>query len=179
MTPSTPLQRILATTIAALCLASPALAKDDDGHGKGNKHGDKHAEKAEQKAERRADKREDKQEKHAAKRQREDIKAGAYFNEQQRTQARQYYSQRYGAGRACPPGLAKKNNGCLPPGQARHWAVGQPIPRNVTVYAVPQPLVVQLPPAPYGYRYARLGNDIVLVQQQNNLIIDIIAGLLG
>ena len=175
MTPSTPFQRILATTIAALCIAGPGFAKDDDGHGKGNKHGDKHAEKAERKA----DKREDKQEKHAAKRQREDIKAGAYFNEQQRSQARQYYSQRYGAGRACPPGLAKKNNGCLPPGQARHWAVGQPIPRNVTVYAVPQPLVVQLPPAPYGYRYARLGNDIVLVQQQNNLIIDIIAGLLG
>jgi Ni/Co efflux regulator RcnB len=49
----------------------------------------------------------------------------------------------------------------------------------VTVYAVPQPLVVQLPPAPYGYRYARLGDDIVLVQQQNNLIIDIITGLLG
>jgi Ni/Co efflux regulator RcnB len=36
-----------------------------------------------------------------------------------------------------------------------------------------------LPPAPYGYRYARLGNDIVLVQVQNNLIVDIIVGLLG
>ena len=36
----------------------------------------------------------------------------------------------------------------------------------------------QLPPAPYGYRYARLGDDIVLVQQQNNLVIDIIVGLL-
>ncbi|RYF42426.1 MAG: DUF1236 domain-containing protein [Comamonadaceae bacterium] len=166
-------------TIAALCIAGPGFAKDDDGHGKGNKHGDKHAEKAEQKAERKADKRDDKRDKQAAKRQRDDIRPGAYFSEQQRSQARQYYSQRYGAGRACPPGLAKKNNGCLPPGQARQWTVGQPIPRNVTVYSVPQPLVVQLPPAPYGYRYARLGNDIVLVQQQNNLIIDIIAGLLG
>jgi hypothetical protein len=84
--------------------------------GKGNKHGDKHAEKAERKA----DKREDKLEKRAAKRQREEIKAGSYCNDQHRTQARQYYSQRYGAGHACPPGLAKKNNGCLPPGQARH-----------------------------------------------------------
>ncbi|HEY0625115.1 MAG TPA: hypothetical protein VGD10_00120 [Allosphingosinicella sp.] len=25
----------------------------------------------------------------------------------------------YGNGRDCPPGLAKKNNGCMPPGQAR------------------------------------------------------------
>ncbi|GAA4022501.1 hypothetical protein GCM10022280_23940 [Sphingomonas swuensis] len=25
----------------------------------------------------------------------------------------------------CPPGLAKKNNGCLPPGQAKKLAIGQ------------------------------------------------------
>jgi hypothetical protein len=31
----------------------------------------------------------------------------------------------YGAG-ACPPGLAKKNNGCLPPGQAKKlYNIGQ------------------------------------------------------
>ena len=30
----------------------------------------------------------------------------------------------YGVG-GCPPGLAKKNNGCLPPGQARKLARGQ------------------------------------------------------
>ena len=34
---------------------------------------------------------------------------------------------KYGAwGNSCPPGLAKKNNGCLPPGQARkRYNVGQ------------------------------------------------------
>ncbi len=67
----------------------------------------------------------------------------------------------------------------MPPGQARNWAVGQPVPRGVTVYTVAQPVLRQLPPAPYGYRYARIGGDIVLVQQQNNLIVDIIVGLLG
>jgi Ni/Co efflux regulator RcnB len=36
-----------------------------------------------------------------------------------------------------------------------------------------------LPPPPYGYRYARIGNDIVLVQSDNHLIVDIIVGLLG
>ena len=30
-----------------------------------------------------------------------------------------YVVQPDGAHRACPPGLAKKNNGCLPPGQAK------------------------------------------------------------
>jgi Ni/Co efflux regulator RcnB len=32
-------------------------------------------------------------------------------------------------GSNCPPGLAKKNNGCLPPGQAKsQWNVGQRLP---------------------------------------------------
>jgi hypothetical protein len=36
----------------------------------------------------------------------------------------------YGAG-GCPPGLAKKNNGCMPPGQARKlYRAGQRFPRN-------------------------------------------------
>ena len=34
----------------------------------------------------------------------------------------------YGVG-GCPPGLAKKNNGCLPPGQAKKiYGVGQRLP---------------------------------------------------
>src|SRR4029453_11081671 len=34
----------------------------------------------------------------------------------------------YGTG-GCPPGLAKKNNGCMPPGQAKKlYNVGQPFP---------------------------------------------------
>ena len=37
-----------------------------------------------------------------------------------------YYGSQYGyAQRGCPPGLAKKNNGCLPPGQAKKLARGQ------------------------------------------------------
>lgn len=36
----------------------------------------------------------------------------------------------YGGG-GCPPGLAKKNNGCLPPGQAKKlYNVGQHYPGN-------------------------------------------------
>lgn len=36
------------------------------------------------------------------------------------------YGSNYGYGRGnCPPGLAKKHNGCMPPGQARKLARGQ------------------------------------------------------
>ena len=164
---------IVALAIASLLMAGSAIAKKDgdDNEKGGNKHGQKHEDKRE--------KREDKAEKKAEKRQREDIKQGAYFNDQQRTFAREYYTTTYKNGKRCPPGLAKKNNGCLPPGQVRNLAVGQPVPTNVTVYSVAQPVIRMLPPAPVGYRYARIGGDIVLVQQQNNIIVDIIQGLLG
>ena len=185
-------RRTLALVIAAVLAAGPAFPGQGEGHG--NKHGDKaqkhaakHAEKAEKhagkaekhagKAEKHAGKQEEKADKQARKREREDVKVGAYFNDQHREAARSYYQAHYS--NRCPPGLAKKHNGCMPPGQAKKWAVGQPIPRGVVVYSVPQPVIVHLPPAPYGYRYARLGNDIVLVQVHSNLIVDIIVGLLG
>jgi Ni/Co efflux regulator RcnB len=170
MTRSLTSRRLVAIAITSLFIAGPVFAKDhgdDHGNGNGNgkgKHGQKH---------------EKKENKEAEKRQREEIKQGAYFNDQQRTYVREYYTTNYGGAKRCPPGLAKKNNGCLPPGQARNWVVGQPVPRGVTVYTVAPPVIRMLPPAPYGYRYARLGGDIVLVQQQNNIIVDIIQGLLG
>jgi len=44
----------------------------------------------------------------------------------------QGYDQPYGYGAGgCPPGLAKKHNGCMPPGQARKlYRSGQRFPRN-------------------------------------------------
>ena len=67
----------------------------------------------------------------------------------------------------------------MPPGQVQDLVVGQPVPKNVTVYQVAQPVIRKLPAAPVGYRYERIGGDIVLVQQENNIVVDIIKGLLG
>ena len=163
-------RHLVALAIASLLMAGPAFAKDKgDDHGNGGgKHGNKHSQKNEDKAEKKAEKRE-----------REEIKQGAYFNDQQRAYARQYYATTYKDGKRCPPGLAKKNNGCMPPGQVPDLVIGQPRPTNVKVYQVAQPVIRQLPPAPVGYRYERIGGDIVLVQQQNNIVVDVIKGLLG
>lgn len=198
--------RLLALAIAALFGTGPLLADPGDKHGdkqakhahkqaeKADKHARKQAEKAEKHAEKRAeradkdaekffeqsDKRAEKayerDRKHAQK---ADVRIGGYFNDQHRHLVRSYYSEHYGNGRNCPPGLAKKNNGCMPPGQAKKWGVGQPLPAGVAIYPVPQPVLVQLPPPPYGYRYARVGDDIVLIQAQNHLVIDIIYNLFG
>jgi Ni/Co efflux regulator RcnB len=92
-----------------------------------------------------------------------------------RTLVRTYYRNEYVAGR-CPPGLAKKNNGCLPPGQAKKaWTVGQPLPPGVVYYPVPRELWTQLTPPPYGYEYVRVDDDVVLMLTATRVI----AGLLG
>ena len=173
--------RVVVLTGAVLFICGPSLADDDHGKGKGDKHRDKQAEKFEKhadKEERKADKEERKREQKAVKHgDREDVRVGQYFNDNQRQAVRGYYVSQYGDGRRCPPGLAKKNNGCMPPGQVL-YTLGQPLPRTVTVYQVPQPVIVQLPVAPPGYRYVRVGNDILLVSPQSQLVVDVIAGLL-
>jgi Ni/Co efflux regulator RcnB len=75
--------------------------------------------------------------------------------------------------RGCPPGLAKKNNGCLPPGQAKKGAiVGHALPPGA-VFVVPQPVLATLPPPPRGYRYAVINNQVVLVSG-SNIVVDIV-----
>ena len=88
-----------------------------------------------------------------------------------------YYRTEYAAGN-CPPGLAKKNNGCLPPGQAKKlWAIGQPLPAGVAYYPLPSALLVQLSPAPAGYQYVRVANDILLLAIGTRLIAGALADL--
>lgn len=104
------------------------------------------------------------------------IHPGGYFNDGHRRHARDWYGQQIRTGH-CPPGLAKKHNGCMPPGQARKWAVGRPLPAGVAYYAVPQPVLMQLGPAPAGYRYGRVANDIVLMPMGSRLVVDAIIDL--
>ena len=88
-----------------------------------------------------------------------------------------YYRTEFEAGR-CPPGLAKKGNGCQPPGQAgRPWVVGQPLPPAVVYYPLPPPLVQQLAPVPPGYEYVQVDNDVLLMDMVNCLVADVIDDL--
>ena len=78
----------------------------------------------------------------------------------------------------CPPGLAKKNNGCLPPGQAKKlWAIGQPLPGSVMFYNLPGALLGQLTPAPAGYQYVQVASDILLMAIGTRMIAAAIADL--
>jgi hypothetical protein len=87
----------------------------------------------------------------------------------------QYYRTEYSAGR-CPPGLAKKGNGCLPPGQANKqlWVIGQPLPPAVVYEPVPRAVVQQLAPVPPGYDYVRVDNDVLLMDMTNRMVADVV-----
>ena len=82
-----------------------------------------------------------------------------------------------GFANGCPPGLAKKNNGCMPPGQAKKYIVGQRLPSNVIYYQVPQQVIYQLGAPPSGYRYVRVASDILLLAIGTGLVVDAIQNL--
>ena len=87
---------------------------------------------------------------------------GDHFGDRHRVVVREYYEDEFRRGR-CPPGLAKKHNGCMPPGQAKKWQMGRPLPPDIVYYEVPQPLVVQIGAPPPGYRYVRVASDILMI----------------
>jgi Ni/Co efflux regulator RcnB len=65
----------------------------------------------------------------------------------------------------------------MPPGQAKKWSVGRPLPREVIYYDVPSTLVVQFDRPPAGYRYVRVAGDILLIAVGTRMVIDAIQDL--
>ena len=120
----------------------------------------------------------DKKDKHDKKEDREGDKgrSGRYFNDKHREVAREYYAEQFRGGR-CPPGLAKKQNGCMPPGQAKKWIVGRPLSREVVYYEVPQQVVVRFGPPPSGQRYVRVASDILLIAIGTGMVLDALQDL--
>ena len=103
-------------------------------------------------------------------------RAERYFSDQHRVVVHEYYGEAFRSGR-CPPGLAKKNNGCMPPGQAKKWRIGRPLPREVVYYPVPQDLIVRLGPPPSGHRYVRVAGDILLITTGTAIVVDALRDL--
>lgn len=72
----------------------------------------------------------------------------------------------------CPPGLAKKNNGCLPPGIAKKYRIGYPLGNDVTLASIAEELLKVLNPAPRGYKYVQVDKDILLISDASKKVID-------
>lgn len=98
------------------------------------------------------------------------------FHGDQRVVIRDYYTTQFRSGR-CPPGLARKHNGCVPPGHERVWVVGRPLPREVIYYELPSSLVIRLGQPPAHHRYVRIGADILLIAIGTGMVVDAIEDL--
>jgi len=105
-----------------------------------------------------------------------DIRIGGYFDSRQRTQVQDYYRKESRAGH-CPPGLAKKNNGCMPPGQAKKWATGRALPKGVVYTAIDPRVLVRLGTPPAGHRFVQVAADILLIAVGTSMVIDAIENL--
>ena len=87
----------------------------------------------------------------------------------------------YGTGN-CPPGLAKKHNGCLPPGQAKkRYDVGQRLPYGYNSYTpynqIPYDLRNQYGLDPYG-RYIYRDGYLYEVNPRTRIISQILSAIL-
>ncbi len=95
-----------------------------------------------------------------------------HFGDSDRHIINDYYGGEFSRGH-CPPGLARKHNGCMPPGHARRWNRGYPLPRDVVYYPLPYDLVQRLPPPPPRHRYVRVGGDVLLLSG-SSIVVDAI-----
>ena len=101
------------------------------------------------------------------------------FNDRDRDEVHRYWVDSYGRGN-CPPGLAKKHNGCMPPGQAKkRYVVGQRLPTTVVIQPLPPVLVTRLGRAPAGYEYVVVDGDVVKLAVGTRLVVDAITALLN
>ena len=162
----------LAFIIIGLFAAGSAHADKPSwgGSGKAEKHGQKEQRKSQKSHER------DRNEGTYRYRDMDDRTRIEYFEDRHRTIVHDYYFDQFLSGN-CPPGLLKKHNGCMPPGQARKWEIGRPLPRDVIYYDLPTSILTQLGPPRAGYRYARVATDILLIQLGTGMVVDAIRNL--
>lgn len=152
----------VAIALSVLVVPTAALAEKGGNHGKGkNKNEARHENRQESRNDGRH----------------EGTHVEFRFGDQDRRVVREYYGTQVRGGN-CPPGLAKKNNGCLPPGQAKKWAMGRPLPRDVVYYDLPHDLIVRLPAPPMGHRYVQVAGDVLLIAIGTSMVVDAVQDIL-
>jgi len=162
---------VLASVLAGMIVAGTAVADKPSwaGGGKGGKEKQKEMYKGD-------NGKQDREQGIYSDKSGHDGKRHRYFTGDQRVYVHDYYEARYHKGH-CPPGLAKKKNGCMPPGQAKKWAVGRRLPRDVIFYDLPPRVLEHLGPPPSHHRFVRVAEDILLIATGTGMVIDAIDDL--
>ncbi len=63
----------------------------------------------------------------------------------------------------CPPGLAAKNNGCLPPGLAKRYTVGEVLPEGVPYELITDLMLYGLTPPDGEWLYYLVDGDVLRI----------------
>ena len=151
---------VLAILMAGLLFSAPASAKKYDHNGDKHKqhqkynHADEHHETYDG----------------------NNINVNVHFGDRERVVVHEYYQEREQKA-GCPPGLRKKHNGCMPPGQAKKWHKGRPLSREVIYYDLPPRIIVQIGAPPAGHKYVRVAADILLIAIGTGIVVDAIEDL--
>lgn len=149
----------LVVLFVGVLLSAPAWAGD---HGK--------------KYEKQHEKYEQKYERHEEVSNDTSLNMNVHFGDHERVVIHDYYEESEGKGH-CPPGLRKKHNGCMPPGQAKKWKKGYPLPREVVYYDLPPRIIVEIGAPPAGHKYVRVASDILLIAVGTGIVVDAIEDL--
>lgn len=171
-----PLLALVPAALVATALASPlAWAEKPDwaGHGKGGNESRQAGERRQDRDDARYSREQTDERMRNTTRQ---PMVGLRFSDGDRRFIHDYYGTQISAGH-CPPGLAKKNNGCMPPGQAKKWRVGYPLPGDLRRYPLPPELLIRLPLPPAGHEFVRVASDILLIAVGSAMVVDAIEDL--
>jgi hypothetical protein len=66
----------------------------------------------------------------------------------------------------------------VPPELARNFARGRELPRGLSIEPLPPGLLARLSAHP-GFGYARVGQDVALIENATRVVVDIIEGVLN
>jgi len=105
------------------------------------------------------------------------MSAEVRFSSKERRLVYNYYGAQ-AKRRACPPGLARKGKGCMPPVPARKWAVGKPLPRDLDYRDLPRDLRRRMPSPPARHRYVQVAGDVLLIAARTGVVVDAIRDVL-
>lgn len=85
----------------------------------------------------------------------------------------------FSAGKFCPPGLAAKNNGCLPPGIAKRYTIGETLPEGVSYELITDLEQYDLLPPDGEWLYYLVDGDILKIADDMFTVIDAFEILFG
>ncbi len=91
------------------------------------------------------------------------------FSSAQAMAARGYYDEAGHQGYVAPRAMRSGQASSMP---MRRWQLGQPLPSGTPSYPLPRPLILAIGHPPNGYRYVRMGHDILLLAESSNRVVD-------